>query len=69
MKIIDNNNDRTRRTQKTENILKFFRITMKLPLDLQMVLCNRWGGDANDIIKKEIVDKGIQNFGERFHNN
>ena len=39
---------------------RFFRITSQLPLDLQMVLCNRIFGSPKDIIPLKDSEPGFQ---------
>ena len=42
------------------DITRFFRITYQLPLDLQMVLCNRIFGSPRDIILSRDSEPGFQ---------
>ena len=39
---------------------RFFRIMSRLPLDLQMVLCNRAFGSSKDIILSRDSEPGFQ---------
>jgi hypothetical protein len=45
---------------------KYLSIVMKLPLDLQMVLCNRTFGSGKDIISREKREMGFKKVARLF---
>lgn len=45
---------------------KFFELALRLPMDLQMVLCNRAFGVDASIIKKIYSEKGFKEFAKGF---
>lgn len=43
--------------------LRFFKITTKLPMEMQMLVCNKVYGLGNSIVKKKYSDLGFIKFG------
>jgi ankyrin repeat protein len=50
----------------SENFMRFIKIMLKLPLELQMVMINRMNGSTKDIIKGAIFDHNIEAFEKKY---
>lgn len=46
--------------------LKFFSLSVRLPMDLQMVLCNRVFGLGTSIVKALDSEEGFRKFAKGF---
>lgn len=52
--------------EKENRARKFFSIALQLPMDLQMVLCNRVFGLEDSIIKAFRSEKGFRKFAKGY---
>lgn len=60
LKISENNDvGMSQRKQKTKH---FFKLASRLPMDLQMVLCNRAIGLGDSVVKGECSEQGFVKF-------
>jgi len=48
-----------RSPDETPELTRFLNIAKQLPLELQMVLCNRACGSAGEIVTKRRLDKAL----------
>jgi len=53
--LISNNEN-----EKQDKARQFFRLMLKLPMDLQMVVCNRMFDLLKDSIKSQLIDQALK---------
>lgn len=58
LKKPEENNGELKRERERER--RFFQVAKALPLDLQMVLCNRVAGSAGMVIRRENSERGFR---------
>lgn len=49
----------TERSETPAEVLRFLRVSAKLPLDLQMLLCNRLYGSAREVVSTKVSEEGF----------
>lgn len=58
--VILTNDEYLELKSKSQEIIKFFKITSKLPIEMIMVLCNRTMGLSNDIIVSSLLEECLK---------